>query len=56
MRHGQAARDNRTRQIRRVLVITFVANLLVVIAKVYAGMAANSLSVLADAAHSSVDA
>ncbi|HEY0303496.1 MAG TPA: cation diffusion facilitator family transporter [Longimicrobiales bacterium] len=56
MRHGQAARDNRTRQIRRVLIITFVANLLVVIAKVYAGLKANSLSVLADAAHSSVDA
>ena len=56
MRHGQAARDNRTRQIRRVLVLTLVANVAVVIAKVAAGVAANSLSVLADAAHSSVDA
>jgi cation diffusion facilitator family transporter len=56
MRHGQAARDNRTRQIRRVLVLTLIANVAVVIAKVAAGVAANSLSVLADAAHSSVDA
>lgn len=56
MRHGQAARDNRTRQVRYVLVVTLVANLVVVIAKVTAGLAANSLSVLADAAHSSVDA
>ena len=56
MRHGQAARDNRTREIRRVLLITLVANAAVVIAKVTAGLAANSLSVLADAAHSSVDA
>jgi len=56
VRYGQAARDQRTRQIRRVLLITLVANLCVVIAKVIAGRAANSLSVLADAAHSSVDA
>ena len=56
MRHGQTARDNRTRQVRRVLVVTLLANLAVVIAKVTAGLAANSLSVLADAAHSSVDA
>jgi cation diffusion facilitator family transporter len=56
VRHGQAARDQRTRQIRRVLVVTLIANICVVIAKVVAGMAANSLSVLADAAHSSVDA
>jgi cation diffusion facilitator family transporter len=56
MRHGQAARDNRTRQVRRVLVVTLLANIAVVLAKVSAGLAANSLSVLADAAHSSVDA
>jgi cation diffusion facilitator family transporter len=54
--HGAAARDQRTRQIRRVLVITLIANLTVVLAKMFAGLAANSLSVLADAAHSSVDA
>jgi cation diffusion facilitator family transporter len=56
MRHGQEERDNRTRQIRRVLLFTFLANIAVVFAKVMAGLSANSLSVLADAAHSSVDA
>jgi cation diffusion facilitator family transporter len=56
MRHGQAARDDRTRQVRRALIITLFANISVVVAKVIAGLAANSLSVLADAAHSSVDA
>jgi cation diffusion facilitator family transporter len=56
MRHGQEERDNRTRQIRRVLLFTFMANIIVVFAKVMAGLSANSLSVLADAAHSSVDA
>ena len=56
MRFGQAAHDDRKREVRRVLMITLVANLIVVVAKVTAGMAANSLSVLADAAHSSVDA
>lgn len=55
-RHGEALRDDRTRQVRRVLIVTFIANVAVVFAKVLAGMAANSLSVLADAAHSSVDA
>jgi cation diffusion facilitator family transporter len=55
-RYGQAARDDRTRQIRRVLIVTLFANITVVVAKVVAGVAANSLSVLADAAHSSVDA
>jgi cation diffusion facilitator family transporter len=42
--------------VRRVLIITLFANISVVVAKVVAGLAANSLSVLADAAHSSVDA
>ena len=56
MRFGQAERDNRKRQIRRVLILTLIANICVVVAKVLAGLAANSLSVLADAAHSSVDA
>ncbi|HEY0673327.1 MAG TPA: cation diffusion facilitator family transporter [Longimicrobiales bacterium] len=56
MRYGQAARDHRTQEINRVLVLTLVANIVVVIGKVVSGMAANSLSVLADAAHSSVDA
>ena len=42
--------------VRRVLIATLIANLAVVIAKVGAGVTAHSLSVLADAAHSSVDA
>jgi cation diffusion facilitator family transporter len=39
-----------------VLAVTLLANTLIVLAKVIAGMSAHSLSVLADAAHSSVDA
>ncbi len=48
--------DTRHRQVRRVLLLTFGANLLVVGAKGVAGLMASSLSVVADAAHSSVDA
>ena len=50
------AREERNRAVRRVLVLTLVANLAVVLAKGAAGILAHSLSVLADAAHSSVDA
>ena len=56
MRHNAEFRADRERQVRRVLVVTLLANIAVVIAKVIGGLAANSLSVLADAAHSSVDA
>lgn len=56
MRENQAFRADRNRQVRRVLILTLLANIAVVIAKVIGGLAANSLSVLADAAHSSVDA
>jgi cation diffusion facilitator family transporter len=49
-------RDARHRAVRRVLLITLFANLLVVSAKGVAGLLAQSLSVVADAAHSSVDA
>lgn len=56
MRHGHEAREDRKRQVRRVLILTFFANVAVVVAKTFAGLAANSLSVLADAAHSSIDA
>jgi cation diffusion facilitator family transporter len=56
MRAGTTQREQRTRQVRSVLLITLFANLSVVVAKIIAGVAANSLSVLADAAHSSVDA
>lgn len=56
MTFGHSAREQRKHEVRRVLLITLVANVAVVIGKVTAGLAANSLSVLADAAHSSVDA
>jgi cation diffusion facilitator family transporter len=49
-------RDARNRAVRKVLIITLFANLAVVAAKAVAGLLANALSVLADAAHSSVDA
>lgn len=45
----------RKREVRNVLLITMVANVVVVVAKAIAGFHADSLSVLADAAHSSVD-
>ncbi|MGQ0562610.1 MAG: cation diffusion facilitator family transporter [Gemmatimonadota bacterium] len=51
-----ASREQRARDVRRVLVATLIANASVVIAKTIAGASAHSLSVLADAAHSSVDA
>jgi cation diffusion facilitator family transporter len=50
------SRVQRSAQIRRVLMITLVANIAVVIAKLGAGLAAGLLSVIAEAAHSSVDA
>lgn len=49
-------RDSRNREVTRILWLTFAANLIVVVAKGGAGIMASSLSVLADAAHSSVDA
>lgn len=49
-------RAARNREVRRILWLTFFANIIVVLAKVVAGLLASSLSVLADAAHSSVDA
>lgn len=56
MNSGPVARELRRREIRRVLLITLVANVAVVLAKAIAGVSAHSLSVIADAAHSSVDA
>jgi cation diffusion facilitator family transporter len=50
------ARAARHAGVRRILTLTLVANLAVVAAKASAGLMAHSLSVLADAAHSSVDA
>lgn len=49
-------RDVRHREVRRILWLTFFANIAVVLAKLVAGLLSSSLSVLADAAHSSVDA
>ena len=46
----------RHREIRRVLLWTLLANVIVVAGKAGAGLAANTLSVVAEAAHSSVDA
>lgn len=51
-----AERTARARAVRRVLLLTLAANLLVVVAKLVAGIAAGALSVVAEAAHSSVDA
>jgi len=53
---GHTGFDARHREVRKVLLITFAANLTVVSAKAMTGVMAQSLSVLADAAHSSVDA
>ncbi len=50
------ARPARHAEVRRILLLTLFANLAVVAAKATAGILAHSLSVLADAAHSSVDA
>ena len=50
------SRSQRSVQIRRVLLITLIANIAVVAAKLGAGLAAGLLSVIAEAAHSSVDA
>lgn len=52
----QHQREERAAAIRRVLWITLVANVTVVLAKLVAGFAAGALSVVAEAAHSSVDA
>lgn len=46
----------RNRQVRRVLRVTLAANLVVVTAKLVAGVLSGALSVVAEAAHSSVDA
>ena len=49
-------RELRNRKVKRVILITLFANIAVVVAKLVVGMAAHSLSVVADGAHSSVDA
>ncbi|HEY8459271.1 MAG TPA: cation diffusion facilitator family transporter [Blastocatellia bacterium] len=47
--------ENYWRGVRRVLLITFALNVMVVAGKLVAGMIAGSLSVISDAIHSSVD-
>jgi len=47
--------DNYTKEVRRVLFAILVLNLSVVIGKAVAGWIANSLAVMSDALHSSVD-
>lgn len=56
MKPRTAASIERSDGVRRVLIATLIANLGVVAAKIVAGLSAQSLAVLADAAHSSVDA
>lgn len=51
-----AVLESRHRQIRSVLARVLVFNLVVVVAKASAGLATGTLSVVAEAAHSSVDA
>lgn len=53
---SQAAAAERHRQIRRVLVLTLLANLAVVVAKLASGLVTDTLSVVADGVHSTVDA
>ncbi|HWV58598.1 MAG TPA: cation transporter, partial [Longimicrobiales bacterium] len=48
--------ERRYHEIRRVLLWTLAANVAVVLAKLTAGILSGTLSVVADAAHSSVDA
>lgn len=48
--------ESRHTKIRRILAIVLVFNLVVVFAKALAGLATDTLSVVAEAAHSSVDA
>jgi cation diffusion facilitator family transporter len=52
----EGGRHDRTALVRRVLIGLFFANLAVVVAKLFVGLAARSLAVLGDATHSSVDA
>ncbi len=55
-RTGNLHAADRHDQVRTVLVRTLVANLVVVVAKAVAGIMTNTLSVVAEAAHSFVDA
>lgn len=52
----RAGSRERQAEIRKVLALTLVANLVVVVAKGAAGLMTNTLSVVAESAHSAVDA
>ncbi|KPJ95572.1 MAG: hypothetical protein AMS18_02645 [Gemmatimonas sp. SG8_17] len=52
----QGAAATRSVRIRRVLIVILIANVAVVVAKLFIGIGTGSLAVLGDAAHSSVDA
>src|SRR5215470_7771066 len=54
-RTGSVGNDTYQRGVRRVLLITLALNVLVVAGKLIAGLLADSLSVISDAIHSSVD-
>lgn len=56
MPHAHLAAEQRTQQVRRVLVGVLVANLAVVAVKFAVGLGIGSLAVVGDAVHSSVDA
>ena len=56
MPHPDPAVEQRTRQVRGVLLAVLVANLAVVVVKFGVGLGIGSLAVIGDAVHSSVDA
>lgn len=56
MSAGAVAAAQKHAHVKRVLLITLAANLIVVVIKLLAGLHSRSLAVVADAAHSSVDA
>lgn len=56
VRPAPGSREARQAEVRRVLLLTLLANVAVVVAKGTVGLAADTLSVVAEAAHSSVDA
>src|SRR5215813_10620660 len=52
---GNMRSETYRRGVRRVLFVTLALNILVVVGKLIAGLLADSLSVISDAIHSSVD-
>jgi len=54
-RNGSVSSETYQRGVRRVLLVTLAFNVVVVVGKLIAGFLADSLSVISDAVHSSVD-